>query len=63
MSDVQATGGNAFNFTREELQDIRSRAEDAGSTVPNWHWRAAYNDLAQAADHLDAMIARCTVEA
>lgn len=44
--------------TREQLQDIRDKAEDAANTVKNIHWQRAYRDLADAADKLDAMEAR-----
>ena len=46
-------------FGRSELQDIRSRAENMAETEGlNRHWRWAYERIAQAADHIDAMWAR-----
>jgi hypothetical protein len=48
-------------FDRDELIEIRIKAQWLGSVDgvnPDWQ-RALYN-LATAADHLDAMIARCT---
>lgn len=47
---------------RVELRDIRNRAEKLGQYPgTNPLWAAAYRNLALAADHLDAMWARCTV--
>lgn len=50
-------------FTREELQHIRDKAleivEDDGHST---NWRAAIYKLANAADYLDAMIARTEVK-
>lgn len=50
------------NFTREELADIRWRAEQM-ATVSHMNpgWIRAFNRLADAADQLDAMLARSTV--
>lgn len=49
-------------FNRKELIKIRNRAEKVAKTEGlNTSWQRAYNDLAKAADHLDAMIARCSV--
>jgi len=49
-------------FTRNQLQDIRNKATD-GMNTPNINdlWKRAYEDLAIAADHLDAMWSRCEV--
>lgn len=48
-------------FDREELQSIRFRAEGlAGCAGMASTWRRAYEALALAADHLDAMTARST---
>jgi len=48
-----------MSFEREELWDIRARANDhAKTTGLNPDWRRTYEALASAADHLDAMIAR-----
>ena len=46
------------NFTREELIDIRGRAETEAEHTPNKRWNRAYLCLASAADHLDAMETR-----
>ena len=47
------------NFSREELQDIRGKAS-AQSEIEglNISWKRAYLRFADAADHLDAMLAR-----
>ncbi len=45
-------------FEREELQDIRAKAEENAEAVANNHWKRAYKQLADAADRLDAMEAR-----
>jgi len=48
-------------FSRTELQHIRDTAlEEARSTTETW--RAVLQRLANAADHLDAMIARTEVK-
>ena len=47
-------------FERKELWEIRSRAEKQAEIVANPHWKRAYHWLADAADRLDAMIARTT---
>ena len=50
-------------FTREELQEIRERAIDESETQHlNPDWKRAYLRLADAADALDAMLARCQVQ-
>ncbi len=49
------------NFTREELIEIRGKAEKLAETIPNQTWKRAHLALADAADHLDAMEAR-TIE-
>jgi len=48
-------------FTREELQDIRDRANDSLCDNLNSTWARAYIALAEAADHLDAIKARSTI--
>lgn len=49
-------------FNRKELIKIRNRAEKVAATHSlNPSWQRAYYNLAKAADHLDAMIARCSV--
>ncbi len=51
-------------FTREELQTIRDKAaKEAEVPGLNSDWRRAYDFLANAADHLDAMIARTVAQA
>jgi len=51
-----------LDFTREELIDIRYRAKKHSETNGlNPDWKRAYEQLAIAADHLDAMIARCII--
>lgn len=48
-------------FSREEMIDLRERAErEALCPGLNPSWARAYLALADAADHLDAMITRCT---
>jgi len=48
-------------FTREELQELKTRAvQMADIEGLNFYWQRAYIRLADAADHLDAMMARCT---
>jgi hypothetical protein len=49
------------SFDREELQLLRKRARIM-SCVPdtNTDWIRAFDDLASAADRLDAMLARCS---
>jgi len=50
------------SFYREELQLIRERAISHSRVDGlNLSWKRAYEDLANAADHLDAMEARCEV--
>ena len=49
-------------FTREELQHIRDTAlEQANAKGQSQSWRQVLLRLANAADHLDAMIARTEV--
>ena len=49
-------------FSREELQNIRDKAlEDANTEHLNPSWRQVLLRLANAADHLDAIIARTKV--
>ena len=52
---------NPTVFTRDELQDIRSRSNVLAdwNSSNNRDWKRAYESLAKAADHLDAMLARC----
>lgn len=47
---------------RDRLQEMRFDAE-AAADIPhlNPSWKRAYERLADACDHLDAMMARCTV--
>ena len=46
-------------FTRKELQHIRETAlEESRTSGLNPSWRIVLERLANAADHLDAMIAR-----
>ena len=45
---------------RHFLQGLRKAAENYGKQVPNPHWKWAYTELAKAADHCDAILARCT---
>lgn len=49
-------------FTRKELQKIKSKAVQSLKDVTNPHWIHAYDDLASAADRLDALIARSEAE-
>ena len=54
---------SAANFTREELIDLRDRSL-AMSRLPcaNPNWNRAFEDLAAAADRLDAMFARAALQ-
>ena len=45
-------------FTREELQVIREKAEKSAYIVPDNLWRRAYLQLADAVNYIDAMEAR-----
>lgn len=48
-----------MEFKREELQKIRVKAElAAGEFVLSTSWKRAYNALGDAANTLDALIAR-----
>ncbi len=50
------------SFTREELIVLRTRAENLASMRgTSSGWVRAYLNLADATDHLDAMIARSSV--
>lgn len=50
-------------FTREELCNLGLRANHMANVEGiNPVWRRAYLQLADAADRLDAMVARCTVD-
>jgi hypothetical protein len=46
---------------RVALQKIRKEAKELADRVDNPYWVAAYMDLANAADRLDAMTARSSV--
>ena len=47
------------NFYREELQEIREKSRMQSQIEGlSASWKRAYERLADAADHLDAMIAR-----
>ncbi len=48
-----------MDFEREELRNIREKAVEQAISCPNNHWTRAYKQLADAADRLDAMMARC----
>ena len=45
-------------FERRELQELRERALQAANDVVNQGWKRAYEDMAQAANVLDAFMAR-----
>lgn len=47
--------------SREDLQALREQALEAAKKVANPSWQRVYWDLAQAADVLDAFIARTEV--
>ena len=50
-----------MSFEREELWAIRGKALDHSKTEGlNSQWKRCYETLADAADYLDAMIARTT---
>ena len=49
------------DFTRDELHSITRRARDWGKVAENPNWIRAYEDLANAANVLDAHIARSTL--
>lgn len=46
------------DFDRKELQELRQRAEEHAESIPNNHWKRAYEQLTDALDRLDAMEAR-----
>jgi hypothetical protein len=49
------------DFARDELTEISNRAKQFAEIKGlNPFWKYAYQNLAVAADHLDAMIARST---
>lgn len=53
----------ATAFERKELIKIKKRALELGDVEGiNPSWQRAFHNLAMSADHLDAMIARSTVE-
>ncbi len=58
LRGLETLGGRVF--TREELQHIRDAALEESRTV-NESWRIILHRLANAADHLDANIARTEV--
>lgn len=49
------------DFSREELWVIEKRAIELADLAENRYWVCALNDLAQAADVLDAFVARSTL--
>ena len=51
------------DFSRHELQDIYERASKLSMSIPSSCWIRAYENLASAVDHLDAMIARSQEQA
>jgi hypothetical protein len=64
MSESQSNippDGKPACFERNELQEIRGRADQMAQVTPNAHWKHAYEKLSLAADHLDAMWARCEI--
>jgi len=51
-----------MSFERKELWDIRSRADEAANVENlNSHWKRAYLRLSDAANFVDAIIARTIV--
>ncbi len=48
-------------FTRSEMVELRDKASEEASRVPNPHWKWAYQALAEAADRLDAVMGRCAI--
>ncbi len=51
-------------FKGKELRQIRDKAiKEANAKGTNPNWVRAYQQLADSANTLDAMIARCTVKA
>ena len=53
--------GRDILFDRHELQNIRERADEMAATDGmNKHWVRAYHALSDAANNLDAMLARCS---
>ena len=52
-----------MNFTEETLRDIAIQAEHEATRVMNPSWQRAYFALADKADHLALMFARCTIKA
>jgi len=49
-------------MTREELQEIKNKANNAYGKGTTAEWIRAYIALADAADRLDAMIARTEIK-
>ena len=49
-------------MNRSYYQQIRDEANADRDMVGNDDWRRAYEQLSIAADHVDAMIARCTAD-
>lgn len=52
-----------LKLTREFLRDLREVAARRGAECDHPGWHRAYNRLADAADTLEAMDARCTLAA
>lgn len=51
-----------IEFTREFLWELRDKARDFSELSGlNTHWKRAYEAIMDAADRLDAMIARSTI--
>ncbi len=46
--------------SRKFLQNLRLNAEEYADNLLNRHWQHAYIELAMAADHCDAILARCS---
>jgi len=62
LSPTERNKNMDTSFSRDELQDLRQRALGlAGTTALNKGWERAYLTLADAADCLDAMLARTIV--
>ena len=57
-ADVTTTHDKYPPFTRAELQALRDRAEWIGAQLIDPHAARAHLDLAQSADHMDAILAR-----
>ncbi len=57
--DIQGEGVTMLD--REKLQEIRAAAQEEAEIACNPLWVDALTDLANAADRVDAMTARCEV--